>query len=66
MLNQDSFIKFMHMAASVRDPCRIQITPQQGSHSVISKKSRLFMKKKFIYQKKQKCKKTYECKYNGD
>jgi len=21
MLNKDSFIKFMHMAASVRDPC---------------------------------------------
>jgi len=52
MLNQDSFIKFMHMAASVRDPCRIQITPQQGSHSVISKKSRLFMKKNIYLPKK--------------
>jgi len=27
MLNKESFIKFMHMAASVRDTCRIQITP---------------------------------------
>jgi len=33
-----------------------------GSHSVISKKKRLFMKKTFIH-KKQKCKKTYKCKY---
>ena len=31
MLNKESFIKFMHMAASVRDTCRIQITPQHNS-----------------------------------
>jgi len=31
MLNKDSFTKFMHMAASMRDPCRIQITPQHNS-----------------------------------
>ena len=30
MLNKDSFIKFMHMAASVRDTCSIQITPQHN------------------------------------
>jgi len=24
MMNKDSFIIFMHMTASVRDPCRIQ------------------------------------------
>jgi len=30
-------------------------TVQQGSHSVISKKPRLFMKKPFVYEKKQKC-----------
>jgi len=28
MLNKDSFIKFMQMAASVRDPYHMQITPQ--------------------------------------
>jgi len=31
VLNQDSFVKVMHMAASVRDPCRTQITPQHNS-----------------------------------
>jgi len=31
MLNKDSFIKFMHMATSARDPCRIQITPKHNS-----------------------------------
>jgi len=31
MLNKDSCIKFMHMAASVRETCRIQITPQHNS-----------------------------------
>ena len=30
-LNKDSYIKFMHMAASVRDPCRTQINPQHNS-----------------------------------
>ena len=32
MLNEDSFIKFMHMAVSVDgDPRRMKITPQQNS-----------------------------------
>jgi len=31
MLKKDSFIKSMHMPASVRDPCRIQITPEHNS-----------------------------------
>jgi len=31
MLNKDSFTKFMHMTASVRDLCCIQITPQHNS-----------------------------------
>jgi len=31
MLKKVSFIKLMHMAAQVRDPCRIQITPQHNS-----------------------------------
>jgi len=31
MLNKDSFTKCMHLAASVRDPCRIQITLQHNS-----------------------------------
>ena len=30
MLNKDSFIKLIHMAASLRDSCRIQITPQHN------------------------------------
>jgi len=37
ILNKDSFIKFMHMAALLResrDPCHIQITPQQHSSSL--------------------------------
>jgi len=29
-LNKDSFIKLMHMEASVRDPCHKQITPQHN------------------------------------
>ena len=31
MLNKDSFIKFLHLAASVRDPCHVQITLQHNS-----------------------------------
>jgi len=32
VLNQDSFVKFMHMAASVRETqCHTQITPQHNS-----------------------------------
>jgi len=31
VLNQDSFVKFMHMAASERDPWRTQITPQHNA-----------------------------------
>jgi len=31
MLNKDSFIKLMHMAASARDPRRQQVTPQHNS-----------------------------------
>ena len=35
----------------------------QGSYSVMSNKPRLFMKKNICLPKKQKCKKTHECKY---
>jgi len=31
MLNKDSFIKFMHMAALMRDLCRKEITQQLNS-----------------------------------
>jgi len=31
ILNKGSLIKFMHMSASVRDPCHVQITPQHNS-----------------------------------
>jgi len=31
MLNKDSCIKLIHMAALLRDPCRIEITPQHNS-----------------------------------
>jgi len=33
MPNKNSFIKFMHMTASVREthPCRMQITPQHDT-----------------------------------
>jgi len=31
MLNKDSFIKFMHMAASVTETRAVQITPKHNS-----------------------------------
>jgi len=40
-----------------------EVTSNQGSHSVISNKPRLFMKKKHLSTKKQKCQKTHECKF---
>ena len=37
VLNYDSFVNFMHMAVSVRDPCRTQITPQHNSFNTGTK-----------------------------
>jgi len=46
MLNKDSFIKFMHMATSVRDPWRMQITPH---HSLLKTRITLKLATAFRY-----------------
>jgi len=67
MLNKDSFIKFMHMAASVRQ-IRAVYKSLHSRAPILQflRNPDCSWKKTFVYQKTQKCKKTYECKYNGD
>ena len=48
MLNKASFIKSMHMPASVRDPCRIQITPQHNSFFKLATAIRYLIYKQYI------------------